>query len=631
MYGILRIFGIAWWLLYALGSFAQSDSLSPNDLLDSSYQYYGNNFAKAKVFATLAWKACEEAGMDSLALRSRAMIARNCNYLSQYDSALYHYSSVLEAYEQNKDTAGQAHIYNRLGETKRMQEDYEGGLEYLQKALKLSTSLKDSSQIGSGYVSIGILYAIQGNTASAEEYLLKAIELFKRMGIEKRQYLTMLNLGGLYRDMEAYEKSINYSKQALDYFKKTGNLSRIGICHYNLGVAHFRLQEYSQSEYHHREGLEIFKENRDLMRESGSYMRLAEIYFDQGQNEKAARFSLKALTGFQAVKNLSQEIWATDKLSEVYAEMGQFKKALDYRNINALLKDSLGNKETTARIAEIEERYQTELKDEALKQANTDLELKQLRIQKQQNAQYVITALAIFISIILFLVYRQYRVKLQTAEVLQNKNEIIEMALEEKEILLKEVHHRVKNNLQFITSMLNIQARHLNDTHAKTILAEAKNRIQSMALVHQKLYGGNDVRGVVMKDYLDHLLSNLKDSYSQDKKAALQQNMDDLSLDLDSAMPIGLIVNELVTNCFKYAVNSRDHLKVDVHLLERGDQLWLTVSDNGECNEQGERHKKSFGFTLVETLAEMLDAEVHLRSGAVGMTVDVVIHKYVKV
>jgi two-component sensor histidine kinase len=613
---------------YCLG---QQHLISSEDLLDSAHHYYRKDFDKSKAFAEKAWRQSERTGKDSIALKSREMIARSCNYLSQYDSAFYHFSALLEVYEQNADTSLQAFILNRLGETKRLQEDYEAALEYLQESIKLSMAIKDSSEVGSGYVSIGILYAVQGNTRSAEEYFLKAIEIFRLTGIEQRQYLTILNLGGLYRDMQAYDQSVDYSLQALDYFKRMENLPRVGISHYNLGAAYFKLAEFDKSEYHLREALKTFIELGDVMRENGSYMRLSEVYFATGQKDKALSFSLKALDGFRSIQNLGQEIWATDKLSEIYADLGQFEKALDYRNLNVRLKDSLDNKEVTARIAEIEEQYQTELKDEALRQANTELELNQLRIQKQQNAQYVITALAIFIFIILFLVYRQYRVKKQTSKVLQDKNQIIETALEEKDLLLKEVHHRVKNNLQFITSMLNIQARHLTDEHAKTILAEAKNRIQSMALVHQKLYGGSDVKGVEMSDYLDHLLNHLKNSYSWDSYATIQLNVDKLSLDLDCAMPIGLIVNELVTNCFKYANNANDRLKVDVHLAERGEQLWLTVSDNGEDSEQVDQHKNSFGYTLVETLAEMLKAEVHLRSGAVGMSVDVVIHKYMKV
>ena len=160
----------------------------------------------------------------------------------------------------------------------------------------------------------------------------------------------------------------------------------------------------------------------------------------------------------------------------------------------------------------------------------------------------------------------------------------IKESLMEKEVLLREIHHRVKNNLQIISSLLNLQTRCVEGEETINVLRESQNRVKTMAMVHEKLYQSEDLKDVNFKEYIENLVSDLFYSYGVKKGAIdLQIDADDIKMDIDTAIPCGLIINELVTNSLKYAFpdsKNEDTVKVGLKRLQQ-DKLKLTISDNG--------------------------------------------------
>ena len=160
----------------------------------------------------------------------------------------------------------------------------------------------------------------------------------------------------------------------------------------------------------------------------------------------------------------------------------------------------------------------------------------------------------------------------------------IKDSLMEKEVLLREIHHRVKNNLQIISSLLNLQTRCVEGEETINVLKESQNRVKTMAMVHEKLYQSEDLKDVNFKEYIENLVSDLFYSYGVKKGAIdLQIDADDIRMDIDTAIPCGLIINELVTNSLKYAFpesNNEDIVKVELKRLQP-DKLKLIISDNG--------------------------------------------------
>jgi two-component sensor histidine kinase len=201
------------------------------------------------------------------------------------------------------------------------------------------------------------------------------------------------------------------------------------------------------------------------------------------------------------------------------------------------------------------------------------------------------------------------------AEVLRSE-QAVRASLREKEVLLKEIHHRVKNNLQVISSLLNLQARYLPDPAARAIFTQSQNRVQSIALVHERLYESADLSHIDFRKYTTILLDNVFDTHGAESRGIGKAiDVGDASLTVDLAVPCGLIVNELVTNALKHAFPGDRTGTVQVILRETtGGDFDLTVKDDGVGMRADidPRNTASLGLDLVFTFAEQLNAEVEI-------------------
>lgn len=189
----------------------------------------------------------------------------------------------------------------------------------------------------------------------------------------------------------------------------------------------------------------------------------------------------------------------------------------------------------------------------------------------------------------------------------------LKQSLKEKETLLQEVHHRVKNNLQIISSIMSLQSSYVKEEGTKEILTECQNRIKSMSFIHDSLYLNKDLDSIDFNFYIKGLCRNLIQSYSIDpSKIVLDCQVDDVALSLDQAIPCGLIVNELVSNSLKYAFPEERKGTLQIHMKHKEGRLALMVSDDGVGFDENIRLEEidSLGLQLVFTLIEQLDGEV---------------------
>jgi len=207
----------------------------------------------------------------------------------------------------------------------------------------------------------------------------------------------------------------------------------------------------------------------------------------------------------------------------------------------------------------------------------------------------------------------------------------IRNSLAEKETLLREVHHRVKNNLQVISGLLNLQSHYIDDEGVRTIYKESQNRIKTMALIHEELYQREDLARINMADYIQGLTRNLMASYfASDGRIKLTLDLADADIVLDTAIPCGLIVNELVSNALKHAFPGGRTGEVRVVLASKGEDIYeLTVSDNGVGLPDGLDYlrTKSMGMQLVVVLAQQLDADLRYGGGP-GTTFSLTLKEY---
>jgi len=199
-------------------------------------------------------------------------------------------------------------------------------------------------------------------------------------------------------------------------------------------------------------------------------------------------------------------------------------------------------------------------------------------------------------------------------------------SMAEKEILLKEIHHRVKNNLQVISGLLNLQSHYVRDEDVKAIFKESQNRVKTMALIHEELYQARDLASVVFSDYIRTLVKNLFTSYIIDPDAlSLELDLDDVNMVVDTAIPCGLILNELVSNSLKHAFPGGRHGTIKVRFVSNGEKRYtLSVADDGVGfpKDLDVFRIKSLGLKLVSLLVEQLGGTIELeRKGGARFTV----------
>lgn len=195
------------------------------------------------------------------------------------------------------------------------------------------------------------------------------------------------------------------------------------------------------------------------------------------------------------------------------------------------------------------------------------------------------------------------------AEIALNKS------LKEKELLLKEIHHRVKNNLMVISSLLAIQSRYIKDQDAREVFKDSQNRANSMALIHEQLYGSTDLKMIDFGDYLRNLISDLFSTYVLDPNVIiLNMDVDDVNLDINTAIPLGLIVNELISNAMKYAFPDRRKGGINISLRSKDGIIMMTIADNGVGfpEDLDFKNTESLGLQLVNSLIGQIEGEIEL-------------------
>jgi two-component sensor histidine kinase len=293
---------------------------------------------------------------------------------------------------------------------------------------------------------------------------------------------------------------------------------------------------------------------------------------------------------------------------------------------NSLIDSSLAKEqrlnEALGRASSLKE---SELKKEkqltsALSREN---ELKQTSInQDKKNKQTLwggIIMLSLSGAIILWQFNRQVK-----------KNRIIKKQAEEMEVLNREIHHRVKNNLQVISSLLDIQSQTMKDEEAAEVIKESRQRVQSMAFIHQNLYQSNSVQEIELKNYINTLADHLFQSYNIRKdKIRFTTDIDNISLHSDTVIPLGMILNELISNSLKYAFKDLENGEIKVTMKQKENELLLQVKDNGKGLPAGFDISKlhSFGFKVIKAFAQKLKAKL-LIDGSQGTDVQLIISKF---
>ena len=200
----------------------------------------------------------------------------------------------------------------------------------------------------------------------------------------------------------------------------------------------------------------------------------------------------------------------------------------------------------------------------------------------------------------------------------QLAKQALELALDEKNILLQEVNHRVKNNLSIVASLMNLQSEKSNDDYHKQLFMECRNRLDSIATVHELIYKTKSYSHINFKEYLNQIIDHISDSYKSIEHIKIIKGITEVDVDISAAIPLALIVNELITNAYKHAFTNKKEGAIEILLVENNNQVFLTIKDNGQGFDKTVIPKNSIGMDILSGLIEQINGTCNLTSDDKG-------------
>lgn len=536
---------------------------------------------------------------------------------SDFDSLRYYANIAL-------DMARQLNFAEGIGRARGMEANYQRRKGNYDEAIRIGlevTKLYDSMKLWARVVKmktfLADVYKEMGGEKGTPEYLRKGLDLAKEgLAIAEReknyvgQVITLNEQAIILRDMsqrtdrsDLMDSSFILLQRAIGIVTDTKQAEEELPALYNNTalVYNEHYKNYPKALEYQFKAVDINTKKNNRLGLTFNYNTISETYTNMGNYAEANKYAHSMLALGKELGTPFRQVNAYSQLTELNKKMRRYDSALYYRELGTSLSDSLNNVEKSSQIAEAQTKYETKEKEEQIVTLNTANKLKNQRLI---FAGGIAALLVVVVGLFFF----------QNRRLQKQKKQISEQT-DRLQWMMKELHHRVKNNLQIVSSLLSLQTYRLKDEESVSAIKESQLRVQAMSLIHQRLYQVEDVSMVNFKLYLDDLVETLMRSYGYSAdNFDLQVNADKEFLDVDTVMPMGLLVNEIITNSFKYAYKDVKRPLLKINLSSGDQQLNLEILDNGPGMQAVQTNTAGFGKKLIDALSGQLKAKYSVDS-----------------
>ena len=523
--------------------------------------------------------------------------------MEELDTALI----ILEAARSKVKKQDLPMLYTQLGYVFERNGEIMTAADYALRAQNLGIALNDKKAIAISYSDLSNLYWKFSDFEKALELGLLSLDYFEERNLNDMDYdFTLYVVGNNLLSLKRPQEALKYFERAISMGERYGFFNNLSDIYISLVDLYTELNQYEAAEVAGEQAIKyanLIENDFLLMR---SYLAIGQLELFQGKYNEAIvilnRCLEVATPEFGDKFYLSQ---AYERLSRAYAKSHNYKDAIDAFAVYDSLKKEVFLENSEQRMALLRTEFDLAEKESMILGM-------QERINKQSSTQTLISIISGLLLVLLMVLYVTY-------ENNKKKNMLLEKQNEEKEFLLKEIHHRVKNNLGIVSSLLDLQADKIKDPKIISAIEESRNRVYSMSMIHQKLYQGKNLSSISMKEYLVDLSQHILDSYGQEGSIDYAYDLEDMELDVDSAIPVGLIVNELLTNAYKHAFPNNRKGIINIvckHISE--DRILLEVADDGigllEFDKEDDQGS-GFGTQLIDLLIQQLDGSIMTING----------------
>ncbi len=583
--------------------------------------------------------------------------------------ALERFHEQLQIAKELNDSAAMYISLNNIGTVYHIRGDFENCLQYYDESLRIVKKMGNDSIAAISLLNTGLIYKEQANYPEALKRLLEALRYLETRGPSKSLGSCYAAVGSTYQKFEETNNALFYHYKSLEVRKIIQNKKSISMSYTNIGETYIAQGKYDSALRNINRSIELKEEVGDKGLLASSIDLLGELYFQMKNYELAEKYFLNSMELRKEITDPNGKATTLNKLGNLYFEWKKYDLALlqleEGRKIamaTGTRKILLTNYEITIRvlkatgksdeairfydeyialneeilsveknkaIRELQIKYDLDKKDHQI-ELMKEKDKSQAAIVSQQSTQINSLIVVAFLLIVIFaLAFKAYRSGAKSNK--QNKVIIAQkqMMIEQKQIVMKELHHRVKNNLQVLSSLLNLQQQRMGDVQTKEAIKAVGHRMNAMLLIHQDLYGESADSLVDMKAYLEKLVDNLLFSFDYSKdKMKVNFDAEPITLDADKALSLGFICNELISNSFKHAFSETTHPELMITLKKNSpENLLFTIADNGKGMqvEKDIEKNNSFGLRLINMFTKDLKGSVTIVSDQRGSRFEFII------
>jgi len=588
-------------------------------------EYYSGDFLHETMierirYLKLAIAAFEQTNHAVDLARCYRFLADLHQMTNNNNDAFVEIRTALKYYDQAGYTEKQGAL-SLLGRLYYEQGDYKQALNYELLALRVATNSSDDNvrlicQINNN---IGYTYIKLNENQKALLYFTQSLRIAEQEKDYGTIYLLAANVADAYLKLNAPLDAMKFFQHITRTYPmpaqqqyESGDFG-FTLTYLNIYMA---LKQYDKAKFYCEQLIRHTNNpNINLYSLSLDYQLIARYYIGTANYEKAQYYLTKDREIVDSLKNLSgisqnYKLWfSLDTAS------GKYKEAITNLMEANNVKDSIFDETKSKQIAQLEVEFQTEKKEGQINFLNQKAVLESTKLKQADFVRNVTVAGVILLLIIAGLLYKQSSLRKKSNVIVTNKNEQLQRLLTEKEWLLKEVHHRVKNNLHTVICLLESQARYLEEDALRAI-ESSQNRIFAMSLIHQKLYQSDDIGAIEVDVYIAELTNYLSESFGAPANVRINLKLEKVMLNLSQAIPLGLIINEALTNALKYAFPNRRTGEITIELSRSVNNIQILIADNGigipKLNNSS--RPKSLGLDLIRGLASELQGSVHFES-----------------
>lgn len=497
-----------------------------------------------------------------------------------------------------------ADAFTNLGLAYSVQGKFIDALNCHYKARPLWEKIKDPEGLTECYNNIAVINKQALNFSEAEKQFKCALNWAQKVDEQNYKAMILNNLGNLYKEQKKYKLALKYYLKSKTIREKLNEPDGFAATLNNIGALHLKLKNYPEALKYFDRALLIVKETNNMRGIAAASGNLGKTYFELDNIDQALEYGLISLENAQEIHAGSLVAETAELLAKVYTKKEEWKNAVAMHELYLKNTDPKRFEDLSRELIKSEFQFDFEKRQNELQFLNAK---KLIKANEQKERQLLITVFAsILVVVLLVFSFSLFKRVVR----LNSQKKIIEKQYEERKILLQEIHHRVKNNFQIISSMLRLQSKSVNNEVVKEEFVQAINRLHAMSFVHELIYKHNSFEEIELQEYLDKLFSSIKKSYP-DNMVEISFDGVNEKMNIEKAIPLGIVLNELITNSYKHAFpEPKKDARIQIHLERNESLLNLRYQDNG-VGYDPDKAEHSFGTELIHTIVDQLTGKIH--------------------